>query len=1036
MRRKITFFFALTVVFALFMSNAAYAAEGSGVTVFTDMPADWSTAALQSAVGNGLLTGDNGRIRAGDNLTRAEMAAVINRAFGAYTKASLAGFTDVPESAWYHDDMALAVQMRTFLGSGNGKLEPDTYITREQTFSILTRALKLSGADKSVLNKFSDSGLISNWAEGYVASLVKAGYVEGSDGKLNPLENITRAEFAKLMDNVLKTYIKQAGTYSEDIEGNVMVNVPGVILKDMKISGDLIIGDGVGEGEVTLDSVIVTGRTVIRGGGQNSIKIIGSSNTGTVIVARIDGVVCIKVQGDAKIDVIYVEDGSDDVIVVGSLADIQLNADNVTVTATSASISKVQISGSDSKVIVGLGSDVGAVDVTGCNASISGQGTVKKVEVLAGGDNASITTANTKIAVDEDAKNVTGGGGEVLKPGDSGVNNTKGSALVKEEEDQHEEQQSQTALTSIGAISGTAKVGETLTRGTLSPSGAAASYQWMVCDTVNGEYVNIAGKTGTSFTIPEGYAGKFIKVKATGTNNYTGTVTSPATSAVVAGFSITASAGGDAYINGAEATSSAAITVTGSGGTLDTVEVKGINKSSGAALTVSAELNTVTGKYEFDATGLKDGTLTIVGTSIDSVEAEATLTLDTIAAKLVTGGKMVELTGSDNPLSVVQVSNWAFPAVGDINGDGALDVVVGDMSGHITTYYGQANGTYVLADSNPLGFIETGMYTFPGLGDLDRDGDLDLIVSLETGYVQYYENTGTVNETTGTVTEPLFVKQEGENNPFAAVFNPYYAFNAVGCVNDDTYPDVLFGYGDNNLSTLALELWVNDGTGGFTKDNGTDTWFSNITKSDGFDFVVPYLGDFNGDGKLDAGVYKMSYSSPSDRKIYFYQGDGSGGFVLNEEQNPFAGISVNVPFAAAGDFDNDKDSDFLIGDQGGTIRYFTNSVGEAVRLSEDQIIGGSGTANVTTDDTNSFLLSGKGAESLAKIAVYVNGNLLADEIQADESGAWSLTWLGTEEGFEIAKGESYSITVKQTDVAGNVSDISDFYVITVRDLKD
>jgi hypothetical protein len=188
-----------------------------------------------------------------------------------------------------------------------------------------------------------------------------------------------------------------------------MVNAPDVTLKDMTIAGDLIIGDGVGDGDVTLDNVIIEGRTVIRGGGANSIRITGNSSVGTVIVSRIDGVVSVKVQGDAQVDVIYIDDGSDDVVLVGAFGDIELAADNVTVTATDAEINNIEISGSDSKVVVGAGSNVGAIGVRGRNADISGSGTVRKVDVLSGGDNASITTANTQITVAEGVSDVTGG---------------------------------------------------------------------------------------------------------------------------------------------------------------------------------------------------------------------------------------------------------------------------------------------------------------------------------------------------------------------------------------------------------------------------------------------------------------------------------------------------------------------------------------------------------------------------------------------------------------------------------------------------
>jgi len=87
-------------------------------------------------------------------------------------------------------------------------------------------------------------------------------------------------------------------------------------------------------------------------------------------------------------------------------------------------------------------------------------------------------------------------------------------------------------ITAIGAITGTLRVGSTLTAGVLTPSAATATYQWKSCNTASGTYVDIAGATANTYVLVAGDAAKFIKVTATGTGSYTGTVTSVATKAV------------------------------------------------------------------------------------------------------------------------------------------------------------------------------------------------------------------------------------------------------------------------------------------------------------------------------------------------------------------------------------------------------------------------------------------------------------------------------------------------------------------------
>lgn len=87
-------------------------------------------------------------------------------------------------------------------------------------------------------------------------------------------------------------------------------------------------------------------------------------------------------------------------------------------------------------------------------------------------------------------------------------------------------------ITTIGDITGTPRVGFELTAGALTPAGATATYQWRICATVGGTYADISGATANTYILVDGDIDKYIKVVATGTGNYSGTVTSAATAAV------------------------------------------------------------------------------------------------------------------------------------------------------------------------------------------------------------------------------------------------------------------------------------------------------------------------------------------------------------------------------------------------------------------------------------------------------------------------------------------------------------------------
>lgn len=92
--------------------------------------------------------------------------------------------------------------------------------------------------------------------------------------------------------------------------------------------------------------------------------------------------------------------------------------------------------------------------------------------------------------------------------------------------------QSSSDTMTIAAISGTPTTGSVLTAGALTPSGATVTRQWKRATSAGGTYTNIAGATGTTYTIAGGDLGYFIQVAATGTGSYSGTATSAPTAMV------------------------------------------------------------------------------------------------------------------------------------------------------------------------------------------------------------------------------------------------------------------------------------------------------------------------------------------------------------------------------------------------------------------------------------------------------------------------------------------------------------------------
>mgnify|MGYP004536472009 CR=1 FL=1 len=267
----------------------------------------WYAEAVGAAVDNGLLYGKSSTIiDPNGDMTRAEMAAIINRSFGCYKTADISQYKDVSKNKWYYKDIALAVQMGTYNGRSSSSMAPDAPITREEAMTVVARALELDydSYTKTDLSKFSDRNKISNWALPYVRAMIGADYIHGRTKGLEPLDNITRAEFAQIFANIIGSYITVKGTYDKDIKGSVLIRTDDVTFKNMTVDGDLIIGCGASDGKIVLDNVTVKGRLLVWGGGTKAVYCNNGTNMPAVVVARVDDAVKVIYDRDSTLAVI------------------------------------------------------------------------------------------------------------------------------------------------------------------------------------------------------------------------------------------------------------------------------------------------------------------------------------------------------------------------------------------------------------------------------------------------------------------------------------------------------------------------------------------------------------------------------------------------------------------------------------------------------------------------------------------------------------------------------------------------------------
>jgi len=179
---------------------------------FSDVPAThWAAQAIKSLAVKGIVEGMNSKQFAPEaRVTRAQFAAMLVRALDAEAgKKPAAGvFADVPRGAWYAPYAEAAFRLGIATGRDEERFAPNDAITREEMAIMLLRAYRAIGAEGKAASKdapsFADQSQISAWALEDVHAAAELGLVQGrTGGRFAPKENLTRAEIAQAIYNVL-----------------------------------------------------------------------------------------------------------------------------------------------------------------------------------------------------------------------------------------------------------------------------------------------------------------------------------------------------------------------------------------------------------------------------------------------------------------------------------------------------------------------------------------------------------------------------------------------------------------------------------------------------------------------------------------------------------------------------------------------------------------------------------------------------------------------------------------------------------------
>lgn len=353
----------------------------------SDAECHWAASAIDKWINLKLIQGnEDGMFKPDTPITRAEFISFVNRVFKFIEKTS-APFPDVNKDAWYADEMAKAFSAGIVKGDDQGDMRPDALLTREEAAVILSRVFSLKSGEADTVSKFSDTHQISTWSRDALNAMVGLSYISGEEGyKLAPLDNITRAETVKMIDNVMGRLVNKTGTFTINTPGNLVVNTGNVLLKDTFIGGNLYLTQGIGDGNIVLDNVKVKGKTFVQGGGENSVIVSDSNLSGGMVVTKNDGRVRIVARGTTEIAAVQLNSGA------------KLEEDNI----KGKGFINVEVS---SRIIVGqeitLKGDFLNVLLNTANAKVKIiEGKVNKLEVAKGAENSDIRlNQNTVVSL-------------------------------------------------------------------------------------------------------------------------------------------------------------------------------------------------------------------------------------------------------------------------------------------------------------------------------------------------------------------------------------------------------------------------------------------------------------------------------------------------------------------------------------------------------------------------------------------------------------------------------------------------------------
>ena len=320
---------------------------------------------------------------------------------------------------------------------------------------------------------------------------------------------------------------------------------------------------------------------------------------------------------------------------------------------------------------------------------------------------------------------------------------------------------------------------------------------------------------------------------------------------------------------------------------------------------------------------------------------------------------------SDDPLwtfvgedyNSIDIGECSAPVFVDIDNDQDLDLFIGGLDGNLHFYQNDGspeNPSWSLI-SNNFNAINVGFFSTPTFADIDDDGDLDLFIGNEEGYLHFYQNDGSsenpswilitnkyISVIYGDNSVPVFndIDNDGDLDLFIGGKYGYLNFfQNDGAAENPIWNHIAEQYNAWRLDQMCAPFFVdidNDGDSDlfmgeekgnlhFCRNTPLETSsFSLVTENylsiDLYGVSSPTFTDIDNDGDLDL------FIGGSFGRIEFYRNEGqpdnpSLTLITTNYNSIDVGKNSRPIF---GDIDNDGDYDLFIGNYDGKMYFYRN----------------------------------------------------------------------------------------------------------------